>query len=113
VKRGNELEVAQVGWDKRGYYYQVRKVKGRVVRRYFGKGLVAELAADYDALNRKYREGCQADAAALRDEFAELDALIQPLAELADLVATVALVSAGFHRHNRGEWRKKRGKRSD
>jgi hypothetical protein len=89
-----------VGWDKRGYYYQVQKVKGRVVRRYCGKGLVAELIARHDALNREYREGCRADAAAFRDELAELD-------------AAAAMTAAGFHLHNRGEWRKKRGKRDD
>jgi hypothetical protein len=48
-KRGKRLEVAQpMSWDRRGYYYRVRKVNGRVVREYVGAGRVAELVAQMD-----------------------------------------------------------------
>jgi hypothetical protein len=96
-----------MGWE-RGYYYRVRKVRGRVVREYVGTGPVAELAAELDAIGRQQRE---AERAARRAERAELEALDAPLDELndlADLLAHAALLAAGFRRHKRGEWRKRR-----
>ena len=46
----------------------------------------------------------QSDQTAL----AGLEADLKELAEAADLLARAALLAAGFHRHKRGEWRKRR-----
>jgi hypothetical protein len=94
-------------WE-RGYYYRVRKVGGRVVREYVGTGQVAELAAQLDARERARRER---EALATRRQKAELTALdaeLKALTERADLLARAALLAAGFHRHKRGEWRRRR-----
>jgi hypothetical protein len=96
-----------MAWE-RGYYYRARKVNGRVVREYIGRGEVAELIARLDALERERRH---LDALALRHEQAELAALeadLGALAETTDLVARAALLAAGYHRHHRGDWRKRR-----
>jgi len=101
-----------MAWE-RGYYYRVRKEGGRVVREYFGKGEPAELMAQFDAINRADRE---AEREARRVKKAELEALDAPfneLNDLADLLARAALVAAGFHQHNRGEWRKRRAHRDE
>jgi hypothetical protein len=98
-----------VGWDKGRYYTRSRKVNGRVVREYCGVGEAAELAAQIDAHNRTDRE---AERDARLQERAELEALDAPLNELndvADLLARTALMAAGFRQHKRGEWRKRRG----
>jgi hypothetical protein len=98
-----------VGWEKGRYYTRSRKINGRVVREYCGTGELADLAAQIDAIKRA---DCEARREARRAERAELEALDAPLNklhELADLLARAALVVAGFHQHNRGEWRKKRG----
>jgi hypothetical protein len=98
-----------VGWDRRGYYYRVRKVGGRVVREYCGSGRAAELLARRDALERERREQ---DRLALRLEKAHLDALdadCDTLNDIAQLVAHAALLAAGYHQHKRGQWRKRRG----
>jgi hypothetical protein len=100
-----------MGWE-RGYYYRARKVNGRVVREYVGSGYVAELSAQMDAALRADRE---AERAAWREEKAgleRLDAEVERLVELTDLVARAALLAAGFHQHKRGEWRKRRGQDS-
>jgi hypothetical protein len=92
---------------KRGYYYRVRKVGGRVVREYVGTGRVAELAAQLDAIERETRE---AEAAAWRAEKARLEALdadVAALIEVTDLAAAAALLAAGYHQHKR-QWRRKR-----
>lgn len=100
-----------MGWDKGRYYTRSRKVNGRVVREYIGIGELAELAAQMDAINRADRE---AEREARRVEKAELEALDAPLNELnelADLLARAVLVAAGFRQHKRDEWRKRRGNR--
>ena len=41
-------------------------------------------------------------------ELKALDAPLDDLDELADLLARAALVAAGYRQHHRGEWRKRR-----
>ncbi len=97
-----------MGWDCGRYYTRSKKVNGRVVREYVGGGLVGELVARIDALERERR---QLDAAALRAEKAEQAALAADVAAVFDrveLVARAALLAAGYRRHKRGEWRKRR-----
>jgi hypothetical protein len=98
-----------VGWDKGRYYTRSRKVNGRVVREYVGSGKVAEAAAQQDAIKRQQRE---AERDAFREKRAEqtaFDAQMKQLDEVTDLLAGAALMAAGYRRHNRGEWRKRRG----
>jgi hypothetical protein len=101
-----------MGWE-RGYYYRVRKVNGRVVREYVGAGRVAELAAQLDAIEREQREAERAAWLAKRAELDALDAPLNELNALADLVGRAALVAAGFRQHKRGEWRKRRVQRAE
>lgn len=100
-------------WERRErgglYYTRSRKVDGRVVREYVGTGPLAELAAETDALKRLRREE---EAKAWREEresLEALDRLVEELYEAAEILTRAALVAAGYHQHNRGEWRKKRG----
>ena len=101
-----------MAWETRTrggcYYTRSRKAGGRVGREYVGAGRVAELAAETDAIEREKR---LRHASALRQEKAELaalDAVLKVLAERTELVARAALLAAGFHRHKRGEWRRRR-----
>jgi len=100
-----------VAWETRkgrGWYYtRSRKVAGRVQRSYIGTGPLAAMLADADAGLRADR---LASRAAWQRERARLDALDAPVARLdaltSDLVAA-ALTLAGYHQHDRGEWRKR------
>ena len=96
-----------MGWE-RGYYYRVRKEGGRVVREYVGRGPQAELVARLDAHQRQERDKDRAALAAERARLETLDAPLNELSELAELLARAALLAAGFHQHKRGEWRKRR-----
>ncbi|HVK16391.1 MAG TPA: hypothetical protein VM533_05535 [Fimbriiglobus sp.] len=99
-----------MGWDKGGLYYtRSRRENGRVVREYVGGGLAGQLAAQLDADERAVRLAEQVADRAEREEVSTLDA---PLAEL-DLLAEAALLSAGYHRHNRGDWRRRRVHHND
>ena len=100
-------------WERRErgglYYTRSRKEGGRVIREYVGGGIFGELAAQLDAEERQRREE---QAARWSDEQADLDALDAPVAELSeasDLLVRAALLASGYHRHNRGEWRLRRG----
>ena len=91
-------------WDRRGYFYLSRRVGKRVTRDYFGRGPLAELAADLVAEMRRAEA-----AAAGRVE--PLDAAAPPLRILGtwlDLAAAAHLLAAGFYRHDRGPWRRRR-----
>jgi hypothetical protein len=93
-----------MGWDKGRFYTRSRKVNGRVVREYLGTGEDAHEAARLVALARQQREAW----GAVREELAALEAPLDEMAELTDLLARAALAAAGYHRHHRGEWRKTR-----
>ena len=95
-----------MGWDRGRYDTRSRKVDGRVARESLGTGEAAERAARPDALARQEREARRAAMA----ELAALDAPLDDLAELTDLLARAVLAAAGYRQHHRGEWRKRRGR---
>ena len=100
-----------MAWERRRpgrYFYRSRRVGGRVVKDYFGKGAVGQLAADLAEEGRARRAE---DAAALRTEQARLEALDRPPAALdraCTMLASAALTAAGFRRYNFGPWRRRR-----
>lgn len=99
-----------MGWDKDGRYYtRSRKVNGCVIREYCGGGSIGQICAQMDADRKARRE---AERAARKAEKSQLDALeedVESFCKLADQVAHAALLAAGYHRHKRGEWRRRRG----
>src|SRR5262245_38379704 len=93
-----------MSWEPRPggrYYTRTRRVAGRVVREYLGTGAGAVEAAAADEARRRQ---LQADVAARR----ALDAAIRELDQLVDLFVRAAMLAAGYHRPNRGPWRKRR-----
>jgi hypothetical protein len=101
-----------MGWETRrgggSYYTRSRKVGSRIIREYVGTGLVAELAAEQDAEARAEklaeRERLQHEAA----RWASAKVPMTELSELLDGLTAAALIAAGYHRHHRGAWRKRR-----
>jgi uncharacterized protein YceH (UPF0502 family) len=97
-----------MAWENRRkgkYYYRTRRVNGRVVKEYVGFGPEAEEAAKQDEADRQKRD---AAVRAVKMKIAELDAIVAPLHEFADLVTEALFFVAGYHKPNRGPWRKKR-----
>lgn len=99
-----------MGWDRGRYYTRSRKVNGRVVREYCGQGSIGQACATIDAERRAQREAERATQKAERSRLEAIDADVDSFCKLADLVARVALLAAGYHRHKRGEWRHRRGR---
>jgi len=98
-------------WE-RGYYYRARKVGGRVVREYFGRGEIAELIAALDAADRGDRQDRAKRLRAFRADLVRLDEQARAADEALGVVAQAALLAAGCRQHKRGEWRRKRGQES-
>ncbi len=110
--RSAERGVAQrMGWERRRtgtYYYRAKKLDGRVVKEYVGAGPLAELEANHDAERQSVRaaaaESRRAECACL----ATVDATVDASYEAVDTLLRASLVLAGYHRHQRGEWRRRR-----
>ncbi len=101
-----------MAWEtrKRGgrYYTRSRKVGGRVIREYVVTGSLAELAAELDAIEREERTVVAERRRRHQQRLESADAAVDALCHSAEVLARVALLSAGYHRHDRGEWRKRR-----
>ena len=103
-------------WEQRGnqtYYYRSRKIAGRVVKEYVGGGLVGALAAREDEERRRKRDAQRAALQADRDAFEAAEAAYDAFAWAADALMSAALVAAGYHRHDRGQWRKRHASKAE
>jgi hypothetical protein len=102
-----------MGWEARPrggrYYTRSRKVGGRVVREYVGGGLAGELAARQDERERDARLEEAGMVRRQRARVAEAGVPLDELCDLSDLMVRAALLAAGYRRHHRGEWRRRRG----
>src|SRR5688572_14451967 len=83
-----------------------RRPSSEGVRRW--GGVLGHIAALQDAQERRRREQ---EAGLWNEERDRLEALVAPvdqLCEATEILYRAALLSAGFRRHQRGEWRRKR-----
>ena len=94
--------------DGRRYYYRLRKVGGRVRREYVGRGPIALLAAELDRQGRAERQARRQLIRAEQERLMAADGPADELDEKADLLVRAALLATGFHRHDRGEWRRRK-----
>ena len=101
-----------MSWErrKRGgqYYYRAKKIGGRVVKQYLGAGPVAELVAARDAQDRAERLAAATIRNTERNRLTNLDEAVQAPHDAIESLLRAHLVLAGYHRHARGEWRRRR-----
>jgi hypothetical protein len=92
---------------KGGYYYRSKRIAGKAVKLYIGRGPGAELAARLDECERADR---RAEREAFLAEQVRLAAAAVAFADaraLADLLVRATLIFRGYHLH-RDEWRRRR-----
>ena len=97
-------------WAQRGphrYFFRKRKVGGRVVRRSYGRGPEAQLAATLDAKRQREREALWAVRRLERQHWIAATQPLNELIKLCELFVWAALLAAGFHQHE-SSWRKRR-----
>lgn len=104
-----------MGWETRNgrgdYYTRSRRVGGRVVREYVGSGELAWAISILDLAERHDRERALEQRKAEREREDALDAELSDYFGRVEEVARGALEAAGYRRHKRGEWRKRRADR--
>jgi len=101
-----------MAWEsrERGGLYYTRSVRrnGRVRREYVGTGALAEAIAALDGYDRQRRDDAEAQTRAAIGEFDELEAAVSEYDREVSSMVAAALTAAGYHRHDRSDWRRKR-----
>lgn len=101
-----------MAWETRNgggrYYTRSRRVDGRVVREYIGVGPLAELMAAEDAERRAERMRQRQAWNAERSELEAIESSVDRLSDALSDLTSLVLVNAGYYRHHRGGWRKRR-----
>ena len=95
-------------WEKGRYYTRTRRVDGKVVREYFGCGPEAQRAAREDIEARDRRRNQQLEEQIERDTCDALDAPFEEIDQFTAMAVDILFEQAGYHRHDRGGWRKPR-----
>lgn len=100
-----------MSWEMRNgagpYYTRSRRIRGRVVREYVGRGLAAELQASRDAEARSIRAARRAKARSEQQAAIDLRASVTALSEEIHGLLVAMLKVSGYHEH-RGQWRRRR-----
>jgi hypothetical protein len=94
--------------DRRGYWYRSIRRGGRVTREYMGSGAWQAVAAQLEYLDRLHAADEKRHCTAEREDFAAFDERINAASRLVEAAMHGALEAAGYHRHARGHWRKRR-----
>jgi hypothetical protein len=96
-------------WCRDGrYFYHSRREGDRVISEYLGAGAVGAAAARCDEERRAQAAAERERDRAAREEARQLEEALRDLARVTDELVAETLTSAGFHRHHRGEWRRRR-----
>jgi hypothetical protein len=100
-----------MAWEQRGkqtYYYRSARVDGRPCRLYFGGGEAAQLVARSDEERRTERQRTAQSDADYQRKFLLAHMAIGEVANALNLLTSATLLVAGYYRHDRGPWRKRR-----
>jgi hypothetical protein len=95
------------------YFYRSFRMDGQVQTLYFGRGEAAQCAADMLSVDRYERKVRATLAKAEREDLEEIDRQQATRWAQVEIVVRAALELAGFHRHCRGAWRRRRRQMSE
>jgi len=97
--------------DRRGYWYRSKRIGGRVVREYVGRGEWCAAAAQLDQFDRQSEAATKAGAQAQRAKLEAIDREAQAAFDAVTAAMNATLRAAGYRQHARGQWRKRRAVR--
>lgn len=103
--------VAQMGWETRSgrrYYYQKVRDGDRVVSKYVGTGIVADIAANVDHISTMHQRLERLQFADLVMPEEDLDRHLDEYEQAIAAVVRAFLFASGYHQHKR-QWRLRRG----
>ncbi len=100
-----------MSWETRAngkrYYTRSYRERGRIRREYVGGGALGELVARLDEIDRESRKQEAESIRAARRQAEQFDETLADFEELAEIIGRGLLIVAGYHQHNRSEWRKR------
>ena len=94
--------------DSRGYVYETYREGGRVCRRYVGRADWMSAAICLERLDRQRDEEKRQRERAPIEAAKMLQTSIDAYCGALDGLVSDAMTAAGYHRHKRGAWRKRR-----
>ena len=100
-----------MGWkyiNGRPYYYRSRREAGRVVTTYCGNLEDGRLFAALDAEDRRKRQAAREEEWAERRRADEEEKDFASWFARVESVAESAMIAAGYHKHHRSQWRRRR-----
>ena len=99
----------------RGQPYYVRSIwrNGRTEQEYVGAGPMAELIAAEDEEHRQARAKEEAEFDAWRKRLEKIDAEFAAYDAAVTELFNAWMAANGYHRHNRGKWRKRRQQKGE
>jgi hypothetical protein len=101
--------MAIVTRNGRPYLYKSIRHGGRVTSEYRGRGedaLLIDAIETIDSDEKDYKRDREREERKVSND---LEQALDELAEQAHTLSRQALISAGYHQHHRGDWRKRRG----
>ena len=90
------------------YYYHGRKVGGRVVKTYVAAGRAALEAARIAEEDRAERQERSTERLLALAAFDAEETMLDDLCQRTERLVQATLLGAGYRRHDRGEWRRRR-----
>jgi hypothetical protein len=100
-----------MAWETRkgyDYYYRAFRKDGHVYRDYIGPGIVGGVAAQYDAEIREIRLELAERQRKVRARLNAITASLRADCMEIELIKRASLLGDGFHRQDRGPWRRPR-----
>lgn len=91
-------------------YYRSVRVNGLARNQYIGAGPVAAAIANQIAAAREARDLDRAQVEMDKAAAQAIDEAIHKVDALAERLVELAMAAAGLYKHNRGNWRKRRGR---
>ena len=101
-----------MGWERRGgrtYYYVKERDGDRVRSRYVGNPLRAQILSEFVANETEFRQARAIANRCEREIFDTEDREMTHYFRTVDRIVREILEASGFHRQDRGRWRKRRG----
>ena len=102
-----------MSWEARGnkrYFYKNERIGRKVVRRYYRQGPGAELGGTTADLRDVNKAIAQRERQLEEAHFQEALVPLLEFCAVTDIITRATLLAAGFQQHQRGAWRKTRGR---
>ncbi|MEQ8667538.1 MAG: hypothetical protein RIC12_00100 [Pirellulales bacterium] len=100
-----------MGWQRRGkhsYYYAWSKRRNGRKKVCFGRGRIAEIAEQKDAIHQAEKQAARKALCEFENEVEINNENLRELGVLVEQLVAAEMIAAGYNRQGRSRWRKRR-----